>query len=61
MSSLEVSIGNESLPENIINNTTDLFFKTSISVSVISNHNSFRVLFGKIAFVYFILKEMFMF
>jgi len=61
MSSLEVSIGNESLPENIINNTTNLFFKTSISVSVISNHNSFRVLFGKIAFVYFILKEMFMF
>ena len=28
----------------------------SINISVISNHNSFRVLFGKIASVYFIRK-----
>jgi len=31
-------------------------FKTAISILVISNHNSFRVLFDKIASVYFILK-----
>ena len=40
----------------IINNTINLVFKTAISILVISNHNSFRVLFGKMASVYFIWK-----
>jgi len=31
-------------------------FLTAISILAISNHNSFRVLFDKIASVYFILK-----
>jgi len=30
------------------------FLKTTISILLISNRNSFRVLFDKIAFVYFI-------
>jgi len=46
------SIGNESAPKIIISNT-HLFFKTAISILVISNHNSFRVLFDKIVSVYF--------
>jgi len=37
-----------------LNNTINLFFKTAISILVISNHNSFRVFFDKIASVYFI-------
>jgi len=49
------SIGNESAPKSIISNT-NLFFKTAISILVISNHNSFRVLFDKIASVYFVGK-----
>jgi len=38
------------------NDTVNLFFKTAIRISilVISNYNSFRVLFDKIASVYFI-------
>jgi len=36
--------------------TQKIIFKTDISILVISNHNSFRVLFDKIAFVYFIWK-----
>ena len=37
---------------------TQYFFSaTAISILVISNHNSFRVLFDKIASVYFILKN----
>ena len=47
-------IGNGSVPQTVINDTRDLFFKTTISILVISNHNSFRVFFDKIAFVYFI-------
>ena len=50
------SIGNESVLEIIINNTINLFSKTAISISLISNHNSFRVLFDNIASVYFIRK-----
>jgi len=46
------SPGNESAPKIIISNT-NLYFKTAISILVISNHNSFRVLFDKIASVYF--------
>ena len=42
------------MPKIIIN---DIYFKkTSISILAISNHNSFRVLFDKIASVYFIWK-----
>jgi len=48
------AIGNESVPKIIINNAINLLFKTAISISVISNHGSFRVLFDKIASVYFI-------
>jgi len=47
-------MGNESLPEIIINNRVNLFRKTAIRILVISSHNSFRVLFDKIAYVYFI-------
>jgi len=49
-------MGNESLPEIIINNRVNLFRKTAIRILVISSHNSFRVLFDKIASVYFIWK-----
>jgi len=38
------AIGNESVPKIIINDTIRLFFKTAISILVISNHNGFRVL-----------------
>jgi len=38
-------------------NTINLFFLTAISVLVISNRNSFRVRFDKIASVYFISKK----
>ena len=48
------SVANESVPKIIVNNTINLLFQTAISIWVISNHNSFRVLFDKIASVYFI-------
>ena len=38
----------------IINDTINLFFKTAMSIGVISNHNSFRVLFDEIVSVYFV-------
>ena len=44
------------MPKIIINNTTNLFFKTTVSILLISNHSSFRVLFDKIASVYFFEK-----
>jgi len=50
----EMGTGDESVPKIIINNTMNLLFKTAISILVISNHNSYRVLFDKIARVYFI-------
>jgi len=40
----------------IVNDTIHFLFKTASSISVISNHNGFRVLFVKIASVYFISK-----
>jgi len=46
--------GNERVPKIVINGKINLFFKTAISISLISNHNSFRVLFDEIASVYFI-------
>ena len=47
-----IPIGNESVSSITINNTINLFL-TAISILLISNHNSFRVLFDKIASVYF--------
>jgi len=60
---LQVEIGNESVScaENYnIYNTINLFLKTAISILVISDHNSFRVLFDKIASVFY-LKNIFIF
>jgi len=42
------------VPKIIINNTINLFFLNPISIS---NHNGFRVLFDKIASVYFLLEK----
>jgi len=50
------STGNESVPKIIINNIISLCFKTTINISLISNHNSFRALLDKIASVYFVRK-----
>jgi len=47
-------IENEIVPKIIINDTVNLFFLNAISILVISNHNSFRVLCDKTASVYFI-------
>ena len=49
-------IGNESVLKTITNDTTDLFFKTAISLLLISNHNTFVVLCDKIDSVHFIWK-----
>ena len=49
-------IGNEIMAKIIINDTKTICFKTAISILLISNDNSFRVLFDKIASVYFIWK-----
>jgi len=49
--------GNERVPKIIINDTIIFFFETAISILLISNHNSFRVLFDKIASVGYILFE----
>jgi len=48
---------NENVPKIIINDTISLFLETAISILVISNHNSFRVLFDKNCFVIFYLKK----
>jgi len=44
----------QSVPKIIINDTDTVLFKTTIRILIISNHNSFQVLFDKIASVYFI-------
>ena len=49
-------MGSESVPKNIVNNAIKLFLKAAIGSSAISNRNSFRVLFEKIAYVYFVWK-----
>jgi len=46
--------GNKSVPKIIINDTINFFLSNSNSILVITNHNSFWVLFDKIASVYFI-------
>jgi len=45
-------IGNKSVPKTVIHDTN--LFLTAISIFLITNHNSLRVLFDKIASVYFI-------
>ena len=45
-------IGNESVPNIIINATISLLFKAAVSILVISHHKSFPVLFDKIASIY---------
>ena len=47
-----VGIGNERVQNMIMNDTINLFFNV-ISITVISNNNSFLVKFDKIASVYF--------
>jgi len=49
----ELSIGNDSVPKIIKNDTISLLFKTAISV-LVSNHNSFLAQFDKIASIYFV-------
>ena len=46
----------ESVPNIILNNTINLFFSTAISILLISNRKSLRVLFDKIVSVHFIRK-----
>jgi len=54
---LDGAVGNDSVPKITTHNTINLFYlKFAISISVISNRNSFRVLFDNIASVYFISK-----
>ena len=43
------SVANDSVPKIILNDTVNLFLYAAISIFVISNHKSFRVLFDKIA------------
>ena len=51
-----ITIGNKIVPKIIIYDTNLFFFKTAVSILLTSKHNSFRVLFDKIASVYFIRK-----
>jgi len=44
---------NENVPKIEINNTINLFLKTAVSILVISDHNSFPVLFDEMASFYF--------
>ena len=55
-SGLDRAVGNESVSKIVINNTINSFVKTAISISLISNHNSFRTLFDKIVSVCYIWK-----
>jgi len=50
------SIRKESVPKIILSNTINLFFLNCNQHFANSNHNSFRVLFNKIASLYFIWK-----
>ena len=45
------------MPKIKTDNTINSFFKTAISILVISNHDSFRVLFDKIASVYILFEK----
>jgi len=46
--------GNECVPKICMNNATNLFLETAISVLAISKHDGSRVLFDVIASEYFI-------
>ena len=48
---------NKSVPKIRINNTKKINFLIAVSILLISNHNSLRVLFDKIASVAYILFE----
>jgi len=50
MTSILRAIGNKSAKNY---NTINLLFKTAISILVISNHNSFRLLLDKMGHIYF--------
>ena len=60
-STAAVAVPNESVSRIIRNDTTTLFVRTAISILVVSNRNSFRVLFDKITSVHFIRKNVFIF
>jgi len=47
------------VPEIVINDTINLFLNTAISILVISNHNSSRLLLDTFASVYFIWKYLY--
>ena len=48
------SIGNESVPKTIMNDTINLSFKTAVNILIIANHDNFQVLIDKFfASVYF--------
>jgi len=47
--------------ENYNKQHSKFLFKTAISILVISNDNSFHVLFDKITSVYFVQKDIFKF
>jgi len=47
---------NETVPKIAINNAIKIYFLNAVSILVVSNHNSFRVLFDKIASAHFISK-----
>jgi len=53
-SGLDRAVGNESVSKIVINNTINSFVKTAISISLISNYDSFRTLFDKIVSVCYI-------
>jgi len=44
---VRATIGNETAPKILISNTINLFFETAISIWLISDHKSFRVLSEK--------------
>jgi len=50
------NIGKRRVPKIIISNTTNLLFKTAICILLMSNHNSFCMVFDRIAYVYFMWK-----
>jgi len=47
----------EDVPKTTINNAITLFFYIAINILLISNHNSYRVLFAKIASVYILFEK----
>jgi len=54
-----VGTGTDELLIGLSTSSAKILVNFSINISVISNHNSFRVLFGKIASVYFIRKNIY--